>query len=343
MVDHRVVAGGVDLLRGAGLARHHVAGDRRLAAGALDHDAAQDRRERVDGVGLEHPPHDDGLRLPHRAALAVLDPLHEDRLHEVAAVRDRGRRHRDLQAGDADLLPEGHRRQRESAPARDGAEEAARLAGQLDAGRLAEAEVAHVAGEVVAAEPLRDPDHADVARLRDGLGEREPVEDGVVVDRDARDLDAAVAAVEDLARLDHLLLQPRGGGDDLEDAARLEGVGDGAVAPARARVGLVAVRVERRPPGHGEDLAGERLDDDDHARDGLGLGHRAVELALGDVLDRLVEREHDGVALGRGPLGLRDRPAARVGVDDDLRRAAADARFSNAYSTPHMPVLSRPT
>ena len=51
---------------------------------------------------------------------------------------------------------------------------------------------------------------------------------------DPRDLDLAVAAVEHLVGLDHLLLDPGGGGDDLEDAARLEDVGDRAVAPARS-------------------------------------------------------------------------------------------------------------
>ena len=48
---------------------------------------------------------------------------------------------------------------------------------------------------------------------------------------DPVDLDEAVPAVDDLERRDHALLKARGGGDDLEDAAGLIGIGHRAVHP----------------------------------------------------------------------------------------------------------------
>ena len=126
VVDHRVAAGGVDLLRGAGLARHRVAGDGGPLAGAsLDH-ALQDLGEHVDGLRLQHAAHRHRVR-----RLAPPGPSRSSmrrtivRLHQVAAVGHRGHRHRHLQRGDADLLPEGQRGQREGAPARGGPQQAA--------------------------------------------------------------------------------------------------------------------------------------------------------------------------------------------------------------------------
>jgi hypothetical protein len=110
VVDHRVAARRVHLLGGPRLAGDHVPGDGGPAAGALENHAAEHLGEGVDGLGLEHAADHHRLRLPHRAPLGVLDPSHHDRLHQVAAVRDGGCGHRDLEAGDADLLAEGERR-----------------------------------------------------------------------------------------------------------------------------------------------------------------------------------------------------------------------------------------
>ena len=101
--------------------------------------------------------------------------------------------------------------------------------GRAHLGGLSEAEAADVIVEALAAHALGDPDHPHVARVRDHLSKGEPVEDRVIVDQDACDLDRAVAAVDDLLGRDHALLEARGGRDDLEDAPGLEGVEHGAV------------------------------------------------------------------------------------------------------------------
>ena len=123
VVDHRVAPGRrIHLLRGTGLPRHDEAGDRRAAARAAADDQLEHRREGVDRVGLEHPSDDDGLCLLDDLPGRVLDALHDERLHQVAAVGHRGARHRHLQRCDAHLLTERHRRQRQPAPTRGGLE-----------------------------------------------------------------------------------------------------------------------------------------------------------------------------------------------------------------------------
>ena len=75
---------------------------------------------------------------------------------------------------------------------------------------------------------------------------------------------------------------------------------------------------------------------------GLRLRHRALELALGHVLDRLVEGEDDGrpSVEGRSVWATGRR---RASVWTTTLAARPRISFSSAYSTPDMPVLSRPT
>ena len=93
----------------------------------------------------------------------------------------------------------------------------------------------------------------------------------------------------------------RGDRERLDGRARLEAIGDRAVAD---RVGGRAapprvVRIERRVVRDREDLAGLRIHHDDAARARFERAHRERELALRDVLDRLVDRQVDVVALRR--------------------------------------------
>jgi hypothetical protein len=64
-----------------------------------------------------------------------------------------------------------------------------------------------------------------------------------------------------------------------------------------------------------------------------------LELALGRVLDRLVEREYDHVPVGRGFLRVSHRSAARVGAHDNFGGAAADKLVEGILDAPHARVV----
>ena len=162
VVDHRVAAGGVDLLRRARLARHHVA-RRWPRAGRCRSTTTPCRISvRVSAVArLQHAPHGDRPRLAHDAALAVLDLAHDRRLHQVAAVGHRRHRRRHLQRGDADLLAEGERGQaRARSSGWAGAGGPPDSPGSSTPVAAPKPKCAHVAVEVLAAQALGHADHA---------------------------------------------------------------------------------------------------------------------------------------------------------------------------------------
>ena len=97
------------------------------------------------------------------------------------------------------------------------------------------------------------------------------------------------------------LLQRRGGQDHLERRARLEGIGDGPVAPDVTRRDVEkGVGVEGRADGQGQDVAGARLEHEHHSGQGPCPPPGRVELTLGDVLDVGVDRQHHAVPGHRG-------------------------------------------
>ena len=82
----------------------------------------------------------------------------------------------------------------------------------------------------------------------------------------------------------------------------------------------VRVRVERRLVRHREDLAGVRVHDDGGAALRAVLDDAGVQLALGDVLQVLVDGQLDGRSGGRRPLEAAERVAPRVGLDEHRAR-----------------------
>src|SRR3712207_4383302 len=165
----RVQAGGlVDLVRRAGLAGELVAGDLRLARraarreDALEHDA-----QRLARLGRDDAA---ALRDLRRAAV---DGLHDPRRLEDPAVGDRGVRARHLHRRDADALADRQVAHRRAGVLLQREHLTDLLAGQVDAGRLAEAEAADPLVEAPRADLHADLDRADVARLGEDLARRE--------------------------------------------------------------------------------------------------------------------------------------------------------------------------
>ena len=228
--------------------------------------------------------------------------------HRAEGAHELERRHREsLAEGDVGL---GERR-----PALDRHQQPRALAGQVDAGGAAEAERADRRVEVAVGDAQRGLDRADVRRLGDHLAEGERAERLVVRDAHAGERDAAHLAVEPLVGRDQALLERRRGGHHLEGRAGLVGVGDDAVAPG-LRVGRAeAVGIEGRPGGHREHGAGRRVEHHQAAALRAQPLHARGELALGDRLQRRVEREVDVAARhrrGRRQVGRHGH--ARLGV-----------------------------
>src|SRR5262249_42112681 len=150
----------VDLARGTGLARELVAGDRDLARRAARREDALEHRAQPRGRVLGD--HAAALRL--RDQLAV-DATHDPRRAQDAAVGDRRVGLRHLYRRHREALPDrqvAHRRARVLAELRD---DPALLAGQVDAGRRAEAEAPDPRVEALATHLQADLDRADVRRL----------------------------------------------------------------------------------------------------------------------------------------------------------------------------------
>jgi hypothetical protein len=116
----------------------------------------------------------------------------------------------------------------------------------------------------------------------------------------SREGDEARAGLDHRLGRDDLLLERGRRGDDLERGSRLVEALDRAVA-ARPLVGLrERVRVEGRPVREREDLAGPRVHDDRRARERVVLLDAGAQLALGDVLQVLIDGELDAGAAVAG-------------------------------------------
>ena len=99
-------------------------------------------------------------------------------------------------------------------------------------------------------------------------------------------------AVEFVLGPDLARVEGRGEGEGLERRAGLEGVRDGAVARAALGRVLRIVGVVGGHAGHGQDLAGARVDHHRHAGLGVVLGHGLGQNALGFVGQVAVKAEH---------------------------------------------------
>ena len=249
-----------------------------------------------------------------------------------AAVRDRGVGARHLEHGDADLLAERHRRQRERAPAGLVREDARGLAFELDARLLAESEGPDRLVERSAAERHRDVRDPDVRGVREDVPDRQraPAFSSVLVNRFRPDRERAAAAVDRVVERDRARVERRRGRHDLERRPRLVGVRERSAAP---RVGVhlpEPVRVERGIRGERENRSRRRIENDRRGPFRVRLGHDLCELAFGRVLDGGPEREGERrslVALGRGVAAparpRRVRTLCRVAEKRDAGRLAA--------------------
>src|SRR5205085_4418263 len=115
-----------------------------------------------------------------------LDPAHQEWMHQRASVRDRAEGGCELERRHGHALPEAVRREVDAGPRADVPEQPRLLAGQLDSASLAEAELAEALVIALLAQPVADLRRADVTRVLDRLGHREPTVPVHVVDHTVR-------------------------------------------------------------------------------------------------------------------------------------------------------------
>ncbi len=124
----------------------------------------------------------------------------------------------------------------EEAPQRlTGCKQAARFAGQLDAGARAESEGANVLVEAVGADLERELDGGNVAGPRKRGRDRNDAESAialVVVNDAAGKRDLSALAVDHVVGRGDVLVERGGVGDELEGRARLVDIADGVICAA---------------------------------------------------------------------------------------------------------------
>ena len=260
------------------------------------------------------------------------DPVDEVRLDPDAVVRD-GRVHRGhLDRRHRDALPDRLVPDRRVAPLVDREHEPGALSRVVDPGGRAEPEPLHPVRQPLWAELLRERDGADVRRELEDLRDRvvhRPARLGVVHRAlPARAELEPVRQSESRLRGDEPVGERTRDRDQLEGRAGLVGVRQRAVPQQAGRPfghARGVVRVVAGCLGHGENLAGRRVEDDRRRvlrvprRDGL------AEHLLGLRLDRVIDRgEHVRPLPHRARADHVDRTARRVADDGLLPRAAGE-------------------
>ena len=234
----------------------------------------------------------------------------------------------ELQRRDRDAVAEGDGHRVDLAPRRRD-QRGADLR-QLDRRRLQEAEAPEEFALAVAADVERHAHRADVGRVHEDLGHRQPALLALVVgDREARDLDRLGGVVPVGHR--------RGAGverhrrvEDLEGRAQLVDAERVAVE-ARLRLGLAGrVRIEIGQRHHRQQFAGVDVEHHRGAADGAEFLDRGEQLLADEVLDADVERQPQRVdrllqAVVEILLDAGEAALVDVGEADDMRGRAARA------------------
>ncbi len=145
-----------------------------------------------------------------------------------------------------------------------------------------------------------------------------------VFDDPRAETDFSAGHVDDVVDADDVLFERRARRHDLERRAGLVEVLHSAIAAMLGRCARERIRVERRLVRQREDLARLRRHDQHGAARGAIADDRLAQLALGDVLQVLVDRQLDRCAGCRRTLETAERAAARVGLVEQLALLAAD-------------------
>ena len=255
-------------------------------------------------------PHVDDLPFPFQRAHQV-GPVPD------SAVGDRGVGIRELEGRHGDTV--AHRGVRRRLLVPDPRRNDARVfTVEVDSGDLAEAERGDQLLHRLRAGQATRLDRADVARLGDRGAEGEFGKRLVVLDQGLADADPAVAAVHDLVGMHHASFERAGRRDHLERRARFVRVLQRTVPPlVRAEV-AEPVRIERRVGGHRQHRRVLGGQDDDAAGTGARRLDRLAKSALGEVLNRRVDRQMEVRSRFRLAQGTGNHDQSLLPIAEDM-------------------------
>jgi len=318
-----VAARGRCLLGRAGLAAGIEALDQGRAAGAmvLLDDLAHHVLDRARHIGVEDP-----IGLFVRLAVGGrIEHELEGLVDPVVGQGEKGLG--ELHRGDGNTLAKGGGGQIEDGPSLGRAHEALALAGDGQAGRVAETKFFEIGMEPWRTELQADLGRTDVARKTHDLVDRQRTVGVGVLDDLAGQGEFAVFAVVDGFRPGGVFLEGGGHEQRFHGRAGLEHVQGGPVAGQPGADAAPGVGVEKGIVGHGQDLARGHMDHQGHPGLGIVAGHGLFELFLGEKLDLGVDGQVHVLAVDVGQflaLGVVEEPPARgVALDHEPGLAAA--------------------
>ena len=261
--------------------------ERREARGftgaAFDH-AAQQAAHRARRLLRHHAADDGALVAIEHGAVSPANLLHDRRLHQLAAVRDRGVCIRELQRRHVQCVAHRERGGRLLVPALRRGKAAALLGGIRQSGRRPEPDVAQQFVLLARRKPHRELHDPDVARKTDHVGERETCRRMIVLDLAAVEFERAVVGVHHLVHPRAVEVEEARDDEGLERGARLVHLGERGRG-RRERIGAAA--------GHRAHFAAIGVEHDYIPTRRAGLVHGVAECFFSDILQRLVHGQHD--------------------------------------------------
>ena len=147
------------------------------------------------------------------------------------------------------------------------------------------------------------------------------------------DVQHAGVDVDDLFNIEHPLFEGGRRSHDFECGSRLVDVLRRPVATVRLRRKREVVRVERRLVRQRQNLSRQRVHHHDTAAGRVVFTDGGAQLALGDVLDVLVDCQFERHPGGRRPLDPAEGPIVGVGLHEQPSGQASDFLVVSRFET----------
>ena len=235
--------------------------------------------------------------------LAVDNTFHNIRLHQVAAVSNRGYGGSQLDRCNADALTKGNICQISFEPLVRCPQQTNSLARQIDSRLLTETKIPEITVESLPLEHFTNFRRADIRAVLDDLGRRQFLVLLMVVDISATDTILAIFTIDLLTCADNGLVESGRHEKHFKGRAWLIAVTDSTIPPLGRLVAEERVGVILRVTGHRQDFACCRLHHHNSSSLGTGLTQAVGQLPFGDILQVLINRQVEIVA-SRGALNL---------------------------------------
>ena len=198
-------------MRCAGFARGRPAIEVGQLSSSVQNDAFHQPPKGRRGFRTNHAPRLGGNQRTLRGQNLIVSPqfCNHMRLVESSSIRDGRNRADKLDGRDADLLPQRNRSNGNGRPVLQPPHETFALTGQIHSRKLAKSERADIVVKFRRSQQQRNLDCANVARLRQDVGDSQQAKRLMVANAVSRDVHRAILAIEDFLRPDDALIESR--------------------------------------------------------------------------------------------------------------------------------------